>query len=99
MLTRRTVQNQMPELRNFLKKIPRAPSLSSRTYGESISKKQLADGRTIKQMKRYEGGPAEGDFPPNPIYGLLKQAVKKHLSGFEEAVERIVQDILDEEDR
>ena len=61
--------------------------------------KQLAEGRTIKQMKRYEGGPAEGDFPPNPIYGLLKQAVKKKRGGFEEAVERIVQDILDEEDR
>ena len=61
--------------------------------------KQLAAGRTIKQMKRYEGGPAEGDFPPNPIYGLLKQAVKKQRGGFEEAVERIVQDILDEEDR
>ena len=61
--------------------------------------KQLAEGRTIKQMKRYEGGPAEGDFPPNPIYGLLKQAVKKQRGDDEEAVERIVQDILDEEDR
>ncbi len=61
--------------------------------------KQLAEGRTIKQMKRYEGGPAEGDFPHNPIYGLLKQAVKKQRGGVEEAVERIVQDILDEEDR
>ena len=61
--------------------------------------KQIAGGRTIKQMKRYEGGPAEGDFPPDAIYGLLKQAVKKQRGGVEEAVERIVQDILDEEDR
>jgi|SRR3989338_2327050 len=61
--------------------------------------KQIAGGRTIKQMKRYEGGPAEGDFPPDAIYGLLKQAVKKQHADVEEAVERIVQDILDEEDR
>jgi len=52
--------------------------------------------RTWKQLKRLENSPPEGDYPQNPVYPLLRQALKNQIGGQEQALERVIQDILDE---